>query len=226
LELSIFEKADNWKAYWGAFVRPYLRGDVADVGAGLGANTSRFADVAVRRWLCLEPDADLAGKLREKASGWSGREVRCGTIAALSTQERFDAILYIDVLEHIEEDRAELAAAASHLRPGGALIVLSPAHMWLYSEFDAAIGHFRRYTRASLRAISPEGARLERLLFLDCAGILASLANRAALRRSTPSARMILTWDRFLVPWSRRLDGWFRFKFGKSLLAVWTRTDE
>lgn len=50
--------------------------------------------------------------------------------------ELFDTLLYIDVLEHIPDDGAELARAAERLRPGGRVIVLSPVHQWLYSEFD------------------------------------------------------------------------------------------
>ena len=46
----------------------------------------------------------------------------------LPAEAKFDAILYIDVLEHIEDDRAEMARAAARLKPGGALIVLAPAH--------------------------------------------------------------------------------------------------
>lgn len=73
------------------------------------------------------------------------------TLAALPRDSRFDTILYIDVLEHIADDRAELVEAARRLNPGGYLVVLSPAHQWLFTAFDAAIGHVRRYTAKSLR---------------------------------------------------------------------------
>ena len=67
-------------------------------------------------------------------------------------------------LEHIEDDREGLKLAAAHLRPGGRTIVLSPAHQWLFTPFDAAIGHFRRYNRSMLRSISPPELRIERLI--------------------------------------------------------------
>ena len=90
-------------------------------------------------------------------------ELLTGTIAdILDRPQRFDAVLYIDVLEHIEDDRGELERATRLLREGGYLIVLSPAHQWLFSPFDEAIGHFRRYDRRSLGALQPAGTALRR----------------------------------------------------------------
>ena len=103
-------------------------------------------------------------------------ETVCGTLESLAGQQ-FDTIMYIDVLEHIDNDREELSRAASHLRPDGHLIVLAPAHQRLFSPFDTAIGHFRRYNRPMLRTISPASLRLERMRYLDCAGLILSAAN-------------------------------------------------
>jgi hypothetical protein len=144
-----------------------------------------------------------------------------GTIGDLDPRRKFDAILYIDVIEHIQDDRGELARAASLLAPGGSLIVLAPAHAFLYTAFDRAIGHFRRYTRQTLRAIAPAGLRERKLLYLDSFGALASLGNRLLLRSAFPTERQILAWDRFLVPVSCRLDPLLRHKAGKSVLGVW-----
>jgi hypothetical protein len=146
----------------------------------------------------------------------------CGTVDALAADERFDAILYIDVLEHIEDDVAELERSAARLRPGGHIIVLSPAHQGLYSEFDKAIGHFRRYSKASLLAAAPPGLRLVEAFYLDAVGMAASLANRLLLRASMPTGGQILFWDRVLVPVSRVIDPIFVRRVGKSVVAIWT----
>lgn len=65
---------------------------------------------------------------------------------------RYDAVFLFDVIEHVERPRDLLAAALSHLRPGGHLVVNVPALQSLFSAYDVAQGHFRRYTRASLSA--------------------------------------------------------------------------
>ena len=127
------------------------------------------------------------------------------------------------MLEHIEDDRNELARAAARLKPGGALIVLAPAHPFFFSPYDGAIGHFRRYTRSSLQIAGPETLRLEELAYLDAAGMLASAANRFLLQSAMPTERQILMWDRLLVPVSRLIDPLFAGRVGKSVLAVWRR---
>ena len=160
-ELDLFADVWNWKAYWSRQIRPFLTGDILEVGAGIGSNT-RFLDPGVVGTVGMpgarpELDRQLVKNLAETKPR-RAYETVCGTLESLAGQQ-FDTIVYIDVLEHIDNDREELDRAASHLRPGGHLIVLSPAHQRLFSPFDAAIGHFRRYNRPMLRRISPASLR-------------------------------------------------------------------
>jgi SAM-dependent methyltransferase len=149
-------------------------------------------------------------------------EIIADTIRGLAGRS-FDTILYIDVLEHIEDDAAELGRARDLLRPGGRLIVLSPAYPRLYSEFDRAIGHHRRYTKGSLRALTPATLRLRRLAHLDVAGCVSSLSNALLLRQSLPTPGQIRLWDRVLVPCSRALDPLLGYGWGRSVVAVWEK---
>ena len=91
----------------------------------------------------------------------------------------------------------------------------------MFSEFDAAIGHYRRYDKNMLRAISPKGLRLAELYYLDSFGLLLSLGNRCILRRALPTARQIQFWDRFVIPCSRAIDPLIAYKLGKTVVAVW-----
>ena len=151
-------------------------------------------------------------------------EARVGTLANLDGGP-FDVLLYIDVLEHIEDDRAELNLAAAKLKSGGRLIVLAPAHQWLFTPFDRSVGHFRRYNKRMLGELRPDGLELIALDYLDSAGLLASLANRCLLRQAMPMPWQIETWDRLLVPTSRLLDPPLRGCLGKSILGIWTKSD-
>jgi SAM-dependent methyltransferase len=221
-ELEVFAKAQHWKAYWRARIAPWVQGTVLEVGAGIGANTLALRDQLLRAesWVCLEPDPGLADRCREQVDCLPC-EVVTGTVNDLG-ERRFDCVLYLDVLEHIADDAAELAQAAALLRAGGRLVVLSPAHPWLYSPFDRAIGHHRRYTRRRLAGLQPAGTRPRCLAYLDAVGLLASAANRLLLRQSLPSHQQIQTWDRLLVPASRwLLDPLTGGHLGKSVLAVW-----
>jgi len=221
-ELEIFSRAVNWKRYWADRIRPYVRGAVLEVGAGTGINTPFLKTADCARWLCLEPDAQLAGQLQTRCETL-GCEVLVGTLEDVPESWRFDTILYIDVLEHIADDRAELERASGLLRPGGHLAVLSPAHRWLFTPFDAAIGHHRRYTRRTLAQAAPRALEPVRIDYLDAVGVLLSLGNRIALRQRMPAQGQVLLWDRVAVPVSRRVDWMLGYRAGKSVLAVWRR---
>ena len=221
-ELDLFAAVKNWKSYWSSQLRPFVHKDVVEVGAGLGANTPYLRRGALQRWVCLEPDPHLAEQLAANVGDAGNCEVVCGTVQAVEGRQ-FDTVVYIDVLEHIENDRQELEAAARLLRPGGRIIVLAPAHQRLFTPFDAAIGHFRRYDREMLRRISPPGLRLEKLRYLDSAGLLLSGANRIFLRQSMPTKSQLHVWDNFVVPVSRVLDKLTFGRLGKSIVAIWCR---
>lgn len=222
-ELELFAKAVRWKAYWGRFARPHITGKVLEVGAGLGANMAVLQHPGVRSWLCLEPDPRLAAAIRARPDLPEAADVMTATIHDLPATPAFDTVLYLDVLEHIEDDAGELRAALDRLTPGGRLVVFAPAHNWLFSPFDAAIGHHRRYSRSSLRRAMPNGAPPLSARYLDSAGALLSLANRFLLRSPAPTQKQILFWDRRIVPVSRLLDPVLGFRLGKNLLMVWRK---
>jgi SAM-dependent methyltransferase len=224
-ELGLFAKAVNWKEYWLSRVAPWVSGSVLEVGAGIGANTGLLLKIpALEKLTSLEPDSDMAQALaRAVADNSWPVEVRTGTLTAISLEEKFDSILYIDVLEHIEDDAGELARAGTRLKQGGRLVVLSPALPFLYSPFDREIGHFRRYTKKMLREITPTDLRLANIAYLDSVGLLASLGNRLLLHKPMPSETDIRLWDSVFVPASRLLDRLTFSQIGKSILSVWEK---
>jgi SAM-dependent methyltransferase len=223
-ELEVFQLATNWKKYLASRIRPYLSGDVLEVGAGLGANVAHFHRDELSRWLSLEPDDRLCHKyLQTQAQG--GIPARCemvhGTLANLSKNAKFDSIIYIDVLEHIENDKAEFALAFERLKPAGHLVILCPAHNFLYSPFDKAIGHFRRYNKKMYLELSDH--KPLNLDYLDCVGMGASVVNKLLLKQSYPNQKQIILWDRIFVRMSRCLDPLTLRMIGKSILGVWRK---
>jgi SAM-dependent methyltransferase len=176
----------------------------------------------VTRWVCLEPDRRLAERLANQAIVRAPQvEIVVGDISAVDAEERFDTIVYIDVLEHIRTDVLEVRAAAARLAPGGHLIVLAPAFQFLYSRFDEAIGHERRYTRRTLAAVIPGTLERVALFYADSVGMLLSLANRLLLRQALPNHRQILLWDRIIIPLSRFIDPLVRRSFGRSVIGIY-----
>ena len=225
-ELEICASARNWKSYYASHIRPYMRGHILEVGAGLGGTAPALCDSGLRAWTALEPDAALASEMTARLinaplpATWN---CVVGTVEDLPAKPTYDTAIYIDVLEHIEDDRDELARVALRLMPGGRVIVLSPAHDSLFTAFDKAIGHCRRYDKTSLAAVTPNSMSLERMFYLDSVGMLASLGNRWLLHSAQPSAAQIRFWDRFLIPASRFADPLTRLRVGKTIIGIWKR---
>jgi len=170
----------------------------------------------------LEPDENMYRLLLKKTDSFPpNTSVKKGSLADVT--QKFDTILYIDVLEHIKDDAAELARASSHLNGKGRLIVLCPAFNFLFSDFDRSIGHIRRYKKKELKKITPPGMKLILIRYLDSAGFFASAANKFLLHQSYPSRIQIRFWDKCLVPISKITDPLFLYLFGKSILTVWEK---
>jgi len=225
-ELEEAAHAVNWKAYFRSRIAPYIQGHVLEVGAGLGGTTVRLRDGRQKSWVCLEPDASLAlhleATLRDNPSPVPTRTV-VGDLNALSGSDRFDCILYIDVLEHIEDDIGELQHAERQLAPGGALVVLCPAFQMLFSQMDRALGHYRRYTKKTLAKVFPRTLEQVELFYLDSLGMIASLANKFVLRQDAPTGGQVKFWDGTIIPISRVLDRVLFYALGRSIIAIYRR---
>ena len=224
-ELELFKHVHNWKKYFGKLIKPYLTGRVLEVGAGIGSTTQIICDGNQEKWICLEPDVNLSKQIKTKIL--KNQLPKCcvvinGTINDIKN-DIFDAILYIDVLEHIENDCYEIESASKHLAENGVLIVMVPAYQWLYSPFDKAIGHLRRYNKNRLKNIAPSCLRLCKIMYLDSVGVLLSSANKILLKQSCPKISQLHFWDNFIIPLSKIFDPLNKYSIGKSLLAIWRK---
>jgi 2-polyprenyl-3-methyl-5-hydroxy-6-metoxy-1,4-benzoquinol methylase len=226
-ELELFQYAVNWKKYFGTYLKPYLKGEVCEVGAGLGGTTKVLLNEKVNRWLAIEPDKHLASEIHQKineVADQSKVEVVCGTLADVGSEVLFDAIIYIDVMEHIEFDRQEFEYAAKHLKKGGKLIILVPAFNFLYNSFDKAIGHFRRYDKPMLQALNAGNVLTPvSMKYFDSMGFFASVANKLFIKRSDITRANVDMWDHFLIPVSRVIDPLIFRAFGKTLIGIWEK---
>jgi len=226
-ELELFKLAKNWKRYFSGKIQKFISGEVLEVGAGVGATTEVLKNKEFKKWVCLEPDPTLCSEMKDFFSSNSllnSSTILNGTLEDVSS--KFDTILYIDVLEHIEDDSKEVHMAFERLNPNGNLIILVPAFNSLYSEFDKEIGHFRRYTKGMLFKLIPNGGNVQYFQYLDSLGFVASLANKFFLRQSNPKPSQIRFWDSFLVPVSKVLDKLFFYSFGKSLILVLKKSSD
>lgn len=126
-----------------------------------GAGTGLFAqEMAARcRVLVLDDHEESLRLLREKFS--AEQVLRVSATGIPLSDGAVDAITALDVLEHIEDDRGAVREMHRVLRPGGTLVATVPASMALWSDWDVALHHFRRYDRGGLRALFADASAWE-----------------------------------------------------------------
>jgi hypothetical protein len=129
------------------------------------------------------------------------------------------AVFYIDVLEHIMQDEKELSEIASYLSQGDYLIILVPAHMFLYSDFDLSVGHHRRYSRRTLLSILPYDFVILVNKEIDSVGGFLSFMSKCLRQKNSVNTKSVAIWN-FLIPLSKIIDRFIANKFGKSILLV------
>jgi SAM-dependent methyltransferase len=137
--------------------------------------------------------------------------------------DAFDFAYTLNVLEHIEDDAAALAALHARLRPGGRLLVYVPAFQVLYGPMDRRVGHLRRYRRLDLvRRVRAAGFTIEKSRYADSIGFFAALAFRLLRSDSTGDLERshVRLYDRLVFPLSLALDLLCRPFFGKNVTVV------
>lgn len=218
-ELELFENASNWKRYWSSKIASTQDSIGLEIGAGIGGNTAFLLPKTDELTLCEPDELFFQNFLEPLAHNNEKISVVLGTIKQIDGERKFDQIYYIDVLEHIEDDKQEIISATKHLNRNGSLYVLVPAHKILYSEFDRSVGHFRRYNRRMITDCIPSGFAITEYFCLDSLGVLASLGNRFLSRNSSVTPKKVIFWDKIIVPLSIKIDRLTRYKFGKSILV-------
>jgi SAM-dependent methyltransferase len=219
-ELDALSRAVNYHRWIVEQFRPYLGETVAEVGAGIGSVSRLLLEGPVKRLFAFEPSANMFPYLADELCN----EPRAAAINDLfspgHTQDGVDSVVYINVLEHIEDDLAELKNAHAALRPRGHLMVFVPALAWLYSDFDRHVGHFRRYTKRRLRELAETaGFEVAVARYFDMVGILPWYVSFVLLK-SRPNAGSVTLYDKIVVPPMRLVERLVSPPLGKNVLLI------
>ena len=220
-EFATLEHAANYRRALVAAFHPHLRGRVLEIGAGIGQMTRELIGVGtIGELLSIEPEAGFAERIR------SFRPARCvfhGGSTDLPPDEACDAIVSINVLEHIERDAEELARYRRLLSARkGRLCLLTPARPELYAPIDRDFGHYRRYTRRELRdKLRAAGFASADIHYYNLVGYFGWFVMFRLLQRRTFSPVSVRLFDKVLFPPIH----WLETRvcpppFGQNLLAI------
>ena len=169
--LSVLRRYREWIVDY--FV-PFCTGTTVELGAGIGSISALLAP-HIDRLDLVEPSPNLARRLGERFASDARIAVHAGDLEgfAAAADRRYDAVVMVNVLEHIKDDEAALARLFKLIRPGGHLMILVPALPWLYSRLDELVGHYRRYTRIELLdKVHGAGFAPVKSRYFDALGIL------------------------------------------------------
>lgn len=209
--------AKSYNAWLVERSEPYLGHRVLDAGAGVGTFTDMVAEG--REVVALEPDPAHAARLRERFADRPNVSVIESNASSRDLGAAFDSVLCFNVLEHIVDDESALESFAAALKPGGRLLLLVPAHPFLYGTIDRALEHARRYRRSELRErLGGAGFSVEALQYVNPVGAIGWLAWGRILRSDRVPEQPLRAYDR-MAPLLRVLD-WVPLPLGLSLWAV------
>jgi len=169
-QLSDFRSANLFRMV----AREVIPGTVMDVGAGGGGMVAWLLEQGFdARGIDLSPTTTAAAKRFLESRNLPPDRIRSMGLAELIEQgEAHENVLSMDCIEHIEDDRTAFAQLVSLCRPGGRIVVTVPALMALYGARDEAQGHYRRYERQTLRALTRElPVRIDKLHFWNLLGV-------------------------------------------------------
>jgi SAM-dependent methyltransferase len=200
----------------------YLHGDVVEVGAGSGNFTSLLAAADIESLTSFEPSENMYGILASRVR----EQERITAIHGFfdknydNYQSRFDAAIYVNVLEHIEKDLDELRFVWESLKPTGFLCIFVPALSWLYSDLDKEVGHFRRYHKKPLeRLVKQAGFTVLKSKYFDMPGILPWYLLFVLMKKKITGSNVSL-YDKWAVPVIRKIESIVSPPLGKNILLV------
>ena len=220
-ELHYFDEAYNFRKYQFQLIKNFVKGKTAEVGPGTGENVKYYYNLTEELHL-FEPSKKVFNVLKEKIS--QGRKIEFFNNDLLSHKDKFDTIIYFDVLEDIREDKREFFDAYSKLNPGGHLIINVPAFNFLYSKFDKDFGHFKRYNKNDFKIFFREiQPKFNKLVYYDSIGFLLIILSRIFFKTAQTDydniGKRVSIWNK-LIPISKLLDSLLFHFFGKSLLCI------
>jgi SAM-dependent methyltransferase len=223
--LEAFADTPRLNAWLYGKLAPHIHGDVLEIGSGIGNMTALIAGSATSM-VATDMEAHYLEALRARFAGDARIEVAHydldGAPPAAVSRRRFDAIVAVNVIEHIRDDRALVQTLSGLLKPGGKLVVYVPACPAAFGPLDQALGHYRRYTPGGLGALL-EGAGLlpDAPQYMNVVGLVGWVVSGRVLRRRQLSAWQIATFERLLP--IVRLEDRFRLPIG---LGVYTAAEK
>lgn len=218
--LEDLSDAHRYRSWLADLARPYLGDHPVEIGSGTGDYALEWTS-SCTRFTATEGDESRFESLSRRFAGHDVITTRRLFLPAADAEPVHSAAVAYNVLEHIPDHVGALRGMADLVRPGGAVVLVVPAFPSAMGRFDRAIGHERRYTKASMReTVDAAGLRLEELRYLNPVGLISWYVTVKALGMTPRNGALLRFYDRTVVPISRLVDRRLTAPFGQSVFAV------
>jgi SAM-dependent methyltransferase len=218
--LESLASARNYHRWLCELARPYLGDRPIELGSGLGDYAASWLAAGVPRITVTELDPGRLALLRHRYADVPNVSVETFDVFDPPAGD-YSSLVAFNVLEHIDEDGRALKAAHRLLVPGGAVIMFVPAFQFAMGEFDRKVGHFRRYTKRTLRAAyEAADLEIEDLRYINAPGLFAWFVAVRLLRMTPADSALVRLWDRVITRASRAIENHVAAPFGQSVFAV------
>lgn len=224
-DLEAMDFAENYHRWMLEIFKPFIGRNIVEVGAGTGSFSKLLLEIDFQSLDLIEPSEmfrELESKIPRSPTVSLHRNIftRVADQFEKSAMQP-DTIFYVNVLEHIDDDRTELAAVNRALADGGHLCVFVPALEYLYSEFDKRLGHWRRYTKTDLEIkLREAGFSIRIARYFDLPGILPWFVKFRLMRSLSMESKLVKMYDNVAVPLIKRIENIVNPPVGKNVLVV------
>jgi len=222
---SVMVDSINYNQWVLSTFNAYISKSVLELGIGHGEFCTFFKD-KIDKYTGVDIDINLLEYAKQK---YPNQHYYYGDITDVSfakqlNDEKFDSFLCFNVLEHIQDDKLAVQNMLSVIKPNGYLLLFVPAFETLFSDLDRLAGHYRRYTKKTIKnLILPNQGKIIRLEYFNSIGGIGWWLNKFTSHGSLESKMVhaqIRFFDKFVLPFSKVLNFATRNFFGQSVLCV------
>ena len=227
--LKAMSLAPSFNKWMYSVISPYAKGEIAEIGSGLGNISKHFLEQGSSITLSDIDDYYIQHLQSTFSQLQPGK-----TLLSIDLQkenfdsnyidmaDKFDTVFLLNVLEHLQNDAYAIQNCKFLLKKKGTLIILVPAYSFLFSEMDKSLNHLRRYTEGKLtEIIRKENFSIEKSFYFNAMGIGAWLFGKLMKYKSPPGSHMKL-YDK-LIPLGKLMDKITFHTLGLSVIVVATK---
>lgn len=222
-DLNAMSCAKNYNKWILNSLRPYVNNNVIEVGAGQGTMSELIAKQCTSL-VSIEPDEANYNIICSKLQKYNQAKVFCGFLNDLpkESQVAADSIVYINVLEHIENEVEELSLAKEAINAEGYICVFVPALQMLYGAVDKQVGHYRRYSKKYLIDLFENKLNMKiiKINYFDIIGVVPWYILSCVFRLKGQNTTTVKIYDKLVVPIMSRIEKHIKLPFGKNIYII------